>query len=96
MMSTKRDAIIEAAMREARAVGYQKITRDGIASAAQCSTGLVNQHFGTIANLRSFVLTRAISVHDYAIIAQGLAVGAPELANIPESMKRQARTSLTG
>jgi AcrR family transcriptional regulator len=89
-----RTIILTAALQLARSIGYQRLTRDGVASAADVGTGTVNKYFGTIGELRSAVVCYAQEVGDLDVLAQGLALRAPELEGLSEDLRRRALKSI--
>lgn len=91
---TNRDKILAAAMVQARADGYQWITREVVAASAGVSTGMVNQVFKTVRDLKRAVLREAVTTEDLAIVAQGLADRHEIALNAPPELKRKAALSL--
>ena len=93
----RRAAILTAAVELARAEGYNRITREGIAKAAGgVSEGLVSQYFNTMAQLRRALIRHAIKANPpvLEIIAQGLAAKDPHALKASDELKRQAADSL--
>jgi AcrR family transcriptional regulator len=64
--------ILAAALKLARRVGYQRMTREAIADAASVSPGLVTHHMGTMEQLRRDVMREAVRTACLPVIAQGL------------------------
>ena len=86
--------VLEAAIGIARAGGYNKITRDGVAAAAGVSAGCVNLAYGTVAQLRDEVMRFACDHEDLVILAQGLAHGHEIARSAPPSLRNRALASL--
>lgn len=73
-LTTRRQAILDAAMDTAEAVGYALLTRDDVAERAGCSPGLVQFHFNTMHELKNTIISEAIRTERLSVLAQ--AVGA--------------------
>lgn len=94
-MDPIKQKIFDAAMAEAEQAGaYDKITRGNVASRAECSTGMINNRWGTMADLISAVLTEFIERRDLKQIALALINKAPEVANLDEQTRRDAALTL--
>jgi AcrR family transcriptional regulator len=97
-MMTKRlrkSEILSAALMLAERHGLHAITRDQIANSADCSTGIVNFHFGTMKQLRRAIVGEAIRVKNLRVIAQALVMGDSRANGIPDELKRAAALSLS-
>lgn len=90
----RKPAILRAATTLARQHGYTKVSREAIATAAECSPALVSTYFGTMLKLQRAVMGEAIRTGDWVIIAQGLVARDPRAMRIPEAMRRAAVESL--
>ena len=90
----RHDSILSAAVRLAEMKGYQRITRDDIALAAECSPALVSLTLGTMVQLRRQVQRYAIANEILPVIAQGLAARDPHAMRAPEHLRRLAAESL--
>lgn len=88
----KRAHILETAVDQARIHGYDKITRDGVAAAAGVGDGVVNHHYGTMANLKRAVLDYAVKNEILEIIAQGVA--AKDIDGISPALRSRALATL--
>lgn len=88
--------ILEAAIRLAESKGYTRITRDDIAAAAGCSTGLVSRYLGTMPQMRRTIMRRAVERGVARIVAQGLADGNPHAAKATLELRAQAAALLVG
>jgi DNA-binding transcriptional regulator YbjK len=86
----RKQYILAVAVEMAIANGYNKITRDKIAEAAGVSMGLVSRYFGTMQQLRRFIIRTAIHEHIPEIIAQGLANGDDHAKKAPDDLKAKA------
>lgn len=71
----RRAQILDAAVGMAEDVGFQKITRDGVAVRAGVAMGLVTRYFGTMIQLRRAVMRSAVRNEVIPIVAEGLAIG---------------------
>ena len=74
----------------AKTTGYSKVTRDKIAEGAGVSTGLVTSYFGTMGQLKTAIMRRAVKQGIAEIIAQGLANGDDHAKNAPAELKAKA------
>jgi AcrR family transcriptional regulator len=86
----RKDNILDAAVRLARVTGYNKITRDKIAESAGVSTGLVTRYFGTMAQLKTAIMRRAVKQGIAQIIAQGLVNGDDHAKRAPAELEAAA------
>ena len=83
----RRDTILTAAVRLAEKKGYTRITREEIATEADCSPALVSEMFGTMPRLRRCIQRAAVTNEVLAVIAQGLAVKDPHAMAAPDHVK---------
>lgn len=86
----RKNMILETALILAETKGYDKITRDELAAAANVSGPTVNYHFGTIENFREVLLDYAIARCNLTIAFQALCRG----VDIPKSLRRAVVDSL--
>jgi AcrR family transcriptional regulator len=87
----RKESILEAAIVLAEATHYRELTRDGVASAAEVSAGLVNRYFGTIEILKHTVIERAVSIENLKIIAQAVVEGNALVFSLTsDSLRRKA------
>lgn len=94
-MRARRDAaILDAAIEEAKAEGYQWITRDAIAHRAGVSVGSVNNAFGRMVELKRAVMRAAVERSIPEIVAQGLADGSAIAKDAPPDLKARAAALL--
>lgn len=67
--STK-SILLDTAMEIANEVGYRAVTRDEIAKRAKVAQGTVNNHLGTISQIRKLIVRRAVKEGITKIIAE--------------------------
>lgn len=94
MVSERNSKVLEAAIVEAEAEGYQFITRDAVAKRAGVSAGGVNNAFGTMLGLKRAVLREAIRREILPIVAEGLACKSPVIAEASPELIERARAAL--
>lgn len=85
------DQLLSAAIRVARKVGYQTMTRGAVATEAGCSAPLLNVYFDGVEAIRSAVVDHAIKSSDLRIIAQLLAVGDARAKRVSKKVRDSAR-----
>lgn len=83
----RREQILDAAVGMARDIGFQKITRDGVAGRAGVAMGLVTRYFGTMCQLRRAVMRSAVKNEVISVIAEGLAIGDPHAKKAGPELK---------
>lgn len=88
--------ILAAGLILAEQVGYNKVTRDNLAVAANMSQGAVNLHFGTMTQFQRAVMRAAIHQGNLRVLAQGLALKHPVALDAPEALRHQAADLLKG
>jgi hypothetical protein len=86
----RHDDILDAALRVAEHVGYNRMTRDDIALAAHCSPALVSEVLGTMPALRRSIQRAAIARGIVSIVAQGLALRDPHAMRASQELKDAA------
>jgi len=91
----RKKQILDGALNVASLVGYQNVTRDAVATAAGVSTGLINLHFSTMAQLKRDIMRAAVKREVLSVIAQGLAAHDAHARKASEDLKRRALASLT-
>jgi len=94
--NARRVDVLAAAVRRSVDIGYNKITRDEIALAANCSPALVSQYLGTMVSMRRAIMRAAITNEVLPVIAQGLSVRDPHALRAPEHVRHAAARSLMG
>lgn len=87
---TRREQILNAAVKEAEKVGFNKVSRVAIAQRANCSEGLVRHYFATLPQLQRTILGEAIRVNNDRIIAQGIIAKHPRCKKLTHERKSQA------
>lgn len=88
--NARRDEIISAAVRRSIDVGYNKISRDDIAIAANCSPALVSQYLGTLIHMRRQIMRAAVANEVLEVIAQGIVMRDKHALKAPEHIRRLA------
>jgi len=88
--------VLEAAIQEARDVGYQWITRNAVGERAGVSSASVSNAFGGMIALKRKVMSEAVRRPIPLIVAQGLADGSPIARAAPNAVKEAARATLAG
>lgn len=86
----RKQFILLTAVEEAREVGYNKMTRDGIAERAGVSVGLVSAYFNTMTQLRRDVMRYAVKQGLADIVAQGLISRDQHARKAPNDLKKKA------
>lgn len=85
-----KEKILQTAIEIAVDTRFRLITRDEVAELADCATGKVNYHFGTVTNLKTLVMEYAVENEILKIIAEGL-VDRHEVAEAaPQELKERA------
>lgn len=91
----RKKQILDASVKIAKTRGYNHITREDIASEAQCATGLINRYFQTMLQLRRAVMRAAVKQGVLEIVAQGIVAKDPQAMKASEELKNRALASLT-
>lgn len=94
-LSVRKEEILNAAIMLAAKIGYNRITREHVASCAGTSCALVTHYFGNMQQLKQDVLKAAIRREIYLIIAQGLSLGEPLTKTISKELKDKVLAFLT-
>ena len=96
-MTKKREApkvcksnLLQSAVELAKTVGYNKITREGVAKHAGVSESLITHYFNTMNQLRSGVMKYAVKQGVPEIVAQGLALKDKYVRKASPELKAQA------
>jgi AcrR family transcriptional regulator len=92
----RREQLLRAAIEEATAVGYQNITREGVAKRADVSKSLVSHYFDTVDLLRRLILSHAIEHEVLPIIAQAMAAQDKQVRLAEPALKQRAASYLAG
>lgn len=90
----RREQLLDAALMQARKVGYQNLRRADVAALAGVTPQLVTHYFGTMANLERDVVRKAIRDGDSRILAQGIANGDRRFRKLTPEQKFAALSSL--
>lgn len=86
--------ILDAAIEEALAEGYQWITREAVAARAGVSVGTINTAYGRMVELKRAVMRAAVERGLAPIVAQGLAEGSSIAQAASPEIKKQAAALL--
>lgn len=95
MRAGRQAKVLDAAIASALSVGYQWITREGVALLADVSEATVSNAFGTMVELKRAVLREAVARPIPVIVAQGLADQHAIALDAPPHVKEQALATLT-
>ena len=90
----RRDQILAAAIAMSLDVGFNSLTRDGVAERAGVATGQINHMFNTMTILRRAVMRAAVHRELLPIIASGLALQDKQAHNAPVWLQDKALQSL--
>lgn len=90
----RRAELLDAALWEAEAVGYNFIRREDIAARVDVSPALVTAYFGTMVNLRRDVVRAAIRDGWHVIIVQAIVAKSPLVKGLTEEQRAAAIASL--
>lgn len=74
--------------------GWRSLTRNRVASVAECSEALVSRYFGTMQDLRAAIMKHAIKTKNLRIVAQGLAADDPQAKRAKPELKSEALKTL--
>lgn len=86
--------LLAAALIIARTVGYDRVTRDALATAHGCSPALVSYYFATMPQLKRAIMSAAIAERDLVVLAQGLAAKDSKALAAPAALKGAAIRAL--
>lgn len=86
----RKDQILTAAVNLASLNGYQNVTREAIAEAAQCAPASVSHYFGTMTQLRRDIVRAAVRHAILPVIAQALAARDPHVKKASDELKQKA------
>ena len=86
--------ILQVSLDVSKRVGYQQVTREQIASAADIPPSLIHYHMGTMPELRRKIMREAVRVGCLPVIAQGLALKDSHALKAPEELRSRALASL--
>jgi len=91
--SERKPKLLAVALDLAVGAGFQKVTREMIASRAGVSGGLISRYW-TAPELATAILDEAIRLGVLPVVAQGLAARHPSALAASESIRRAAAESL--
>lgn len=104
--AVRKDQILSAALTVAsKPGGWSKLTREQVATEAECAEASISLHFGTMIQFRRSVMREAIrriqmgDVTDWAaarVIGQGIACGDKQALKVDDIVRRFAFDSLAG
>lgn len=87
--------ILGAAVSLSRKNGLHRLTRLDVATAAECSTGIVSHHYGDMDGLRAAVIEYAVQHEVLEILAQARADKHPALGRMSAALKERVAAYLT-
>jgi AcrR family transcriptional regulator len=93
-MKTAAEHILDAAYSIATEHDWNALTREAVAALAGIATGSVNVAWGTMDNLRSAVMKRAVEQSHLPTIVIGLVQNYPEAHAAPRDLQAKALASL--
>lgn len=82
--------LLDVAVDLAAEIGFDKLTRDGIARAAGCALCLPTVRLGQKPEMLRNIMRRAIKRRVLAVVAQGLASGNKTARGAPDDLKAEA------
>lgn len=82
--------LLDAAVKIAEKTPLHSVTRGAIAKKAKIAPSLVSYYLGTMDDMRTLLVARAIELKNVAALATAIAARHPGAANAPEGMKREA------
>lgn len=86
----RKENILLCAMSLAETMGYTKVTATAVAEEAGVSHPMVLHYFGTMIQLRTDIMRRAVKSGNLKIIAQGLAAGDKHAKKADQKVKEDA------
>lgn len=93
----RKEQILNAAITvAARPGGWSKLTREAVASEANCTDSLISAHFGTMTEFKRKVMRAAIKSNNLPVIGQGIAAGDKTACKVPDHIRADALKSLAG
>ena len=92
----RKEQILAAAMALSETHGYQNITRDQIAAAADVTFSLVSHYYKDMRRLRRSIMFAAIKGERLAVLAQGLALHDRYALFAPPELQARAVATLVG
>jgi len=95
-MKTDKNSLLALGAKLAAGTGYANVTRQQLADAAGVSMGVVNYHFGTMAQFRRDLMRYAVRVKCLPVIAQGLVVRDVHALKAPQDVIDEALRAAAG
>ena len=95
-MKTDKNTLLALGAELATGIGYANVTRQKLADAAGVSMGVVNYHFGTMAQFRRDLMRYAVRTECLPVIAQGLVVRDSHALKAPQDVIDAALRSVAG
>lgn len=86
--------ILRAALKLAPRVGYNRLTREQIATEANVAPTLITHYFGTMVGLRRDIMREAVRVECLPVIAQGIALRDRHAQKAPDDVRQRAIATL--
>lgn len=90
----RHEQILNGAIEHAKAVGFGRMTRDGVAALCGLAPASINLHFSTMTQLRRDVMRAAVKREILPIVAQGLAMKDPHACKAPHALQERALAAL--
>lgn len=91
----RKQHILKEAIKLSIKIGYNKITRDGIAEHTKVTSSLIARYYPTMDDVRRAVIEEAIKNEIVEILAQGLALKDPLTLKINKRLKRKVLSRLS-
>ena len=91
---SKREIILQEAVRMAEEIGIQSVTRNPLALRVGCANGAVSYHFETMENLRDEIVRTAVESENLIVIARALGEGHPLAQEASDELKQRALATL--
>ena len=86
----RKQDIVTHALALAKQLGYTALTQRNVATAANCSPGLVINYFKTVQGLRTAVMLRAVEDEVEEVVAQGLVSKHEVALNAPQELRQRS------
>lgn len=93
---TTKDRILRAAVMLSPQSSYRELSRSELARHVGCSENLISHHFGSMAGLRTAIITHGVAERIPAIVAQGVACKDPIALAAPAEVREAALEYLRG
>lgn len=90
----RRTKILSAAIPLAIESGYQNLTRDAVACAAQIAGSTLMYHFTSMTKFKEALLLHALETRCLEVIAQAVVARDPAVAGIPTALKNRALAAI--